>query len=336
MSAPSSSLSAAQRGARWLIEQQQPDGSLRGATSISDYYKGPFGLIVTGHIAEADRLLGFIAATYLKKDGDLDGTSVEWFDTFRIYPHSWLAIAALMRGRFEMAYPLMGFLAKCFDDNTGGFFGTAAGMRARRGPQEVMSTSIAGLACLWGGRLDIARKTGHWFQALHAAQPDLHRGLYFVWDSDAGLVTEFAAKEAVSFFVDAKETSQWYFEYGIAAAFLSSLSAATGDRAWLKLAQEFLRATKSCRDDVYRQPASGKIGWGAAWTYRLSRDPEDRRLAEAVAEGLHALQSPEGWWSGLGVYERQKGSNLEPNIDVTNEFVGLLGCVELVLASPAA
>jgi hypothetical protein len=322
--------SAAQRGAKWLRARQRPDGSLEGTSSVGDYYKAPFALTVTGHLAEADRLLRYVAGRFLKKDGQLDGTGVDWFDAFRLYPHAWLTLAAFMRGRFEMAYPLLGVVLACHDDRTGGFFGTTEGSRNRRGPQEVMSTSMAGLACLWGGRVDVARATGGWLRNLHAAQPDLTRGLYVVWDSAAGLVTSFSEQDAVSFLVDARRPAQWYFEYGIAAAFLSSLSAATGEPTWLELAQQFLRATRHCREDVYRQPASGKIAWGGAWTYRLSRDPEDRRIAEAAADGLRALQDAEGWWSGLGVYEREKAGRLEPNVDVTNEFVGLLGSVDLV------
>src|SRR5262249_41420092 len=112
--------SAAERGARWLIGRQKPDGSLEGAIGLGDYYKAPFGLAVTGHHAEADRMLGHVARTFLKADGDLDGTGVAWFDTFRIYPHAWLAVAALMRGRFEIAFPLLDFLSACHDERTGG------------------------------------------------------------------------------------------------------------------------------------------------------------------------------------------------------------------------
>src|SRR4029077_13350979 len=129
--------------------------------------------------------------------------------------------------RFEIAYPLRDSLAGCHDERTGGFFGTAEGRRTRRRPQELRSTSMAGLACLWAGYLDIARRTGQWLQNLYAAQPDLSRGLYFVWDSAAALVTRFPKEDAVSFFVDAAQTSQWYFEYGIAAAFLATLAAAS-------------------------------------------------------------------------------------------------------------
>ena len=125
--------------------------------------------------------------------------------------------------------------------------------------------------------------------------------------------------------------SQRYYQYGIAAAFLTSLHAATGEQEWLKLSQRFLEATRYCAEDVYRQPQSGKIGWGAAWTYRLTRDPRDRGIAEAVQEGLLALQSERGWWSVLNVYDYDMTKSPEPSADITGEFVAHLGNIELSL-----
>src|SRR5438552_2340563 len=132
----SESTSAAQRGAHWLIGLLQPDGSFKGASSLNDYYKAPFGLVVTGHNREAERVLDHVAKTFLRPDGDLDGTGVEWYDTFRIYPHAWLTIAALMRGRFEVAHSILRVLTACHDEKTGGFFGTAEGRRQRQGPRK--------------------------------------------------------------------------------------------------------------------------------------------------------------------------------------------------------
>jgi hypothetical protein len=37
------------------------------------------------------------------------------------------------------------------------------------------------------------------------------------------------------------------------------------------------------------------------------------------ANGLHSLQSPAGWWSGLGVYERQQATLIEPNSGPQNQ-----------------
>ena len=166
-------LSSAHRGARWLIGLQRPDGSFKGARSVEDYYKAPFGLILTGHVAEAERLLDHVSKKYLREDGDLDGSGVAWFDQFRIYPHSWLTIAAMMLGRFEIAHSILRILVAYHDESSGGFFSTPQGRRQRRGVQDVMTTSIAGLACLWAGRLDIALRTGQWMQRLYEAQPNL-------------------------------------------------------------------------------------------------------------------------------------------------------------------
>jgi hypothetical protein len=324
-------LSSANRGAGWLLALQQPDGSLQHSRRIDAYYKTPFALTVNGYNAPTERLLDFIQGTFLKPDGDLDGTGVEWFESYRIYPHAWLTIAALMRGRFELAHSLLRTLIAYHDEKTGGFFTTTDGCARRSGRQEIMTSSLAGLACLWAGRLDIARKTGPWLRNMYDVQPDISKGLYQVWDTQKGLITHFDPAQAKAFLVDASQPEQWYFQYGISAAFLSSLSAATQEKEWLSLARQFLHASQHCREDVYRRPASGKIGWGAAWCYRLSGNEEDRKIAMAVIEGLQALQNEDGSWCASGLNRDKPSPISDPDIDVTAEFTGLLGCMGLVV-----
>jgi hypothetical protein len=327
----SRALSSANRGAEWLLALQRPNGSLRDSNRLDVYYKSPFALIVTGHNRQAERLFDYIESCLLKEDGDLDGTGVEWFERYRIYSHAWLAIAGLMRGRFRIAYSLLRTLVAYHHEGTGGFFLTTEGWKQRQGRQEIMTTSLAGLACLWAGRLDIARSTGQCLRQIYATQPDLSKGLYTVWDTRNGLVTQFPKSEAKGFLVDASQPEQWYFQYGISAAFLSSLSAATQDQEWLELARKFLHASKYCQEDVYHRPASGKIGWGAAWCYRLSGDREDREIGVAVIEGLRALQNADGSWSASGIRCDKSVSASEPDIDVTAELTGLLGCMGLII-----
>lgn len=319
--------SSAARGAEWIISLLQPDGSLSSATSLGDYYKAPFALASSGHNRECDRILDYVTRSYLREDGDLDGKGLKWFETFRIYPHCWLTIASQMRGRFELAHPLLRFILTHFDERNGGFFATTQGRIDRKGQQEVMSTSLAGLACLWAGRVAIAERTGRWLENLFRAQPDLSQGLYHVWESEHGLVVKFPEEQAKSFLVDSKKLQQWYFQYGITAAFLSSLFAATGERKWLHLARELLHASRHCREDVYRCPTSGKIGWGAAWTYRLSHEADDRKIAERVAAALTSLQHPDGSWGAQSDQEGESGDR----IDETSEFVGFQACSSLIL-----
>jgi hypothetical protein len=294
--------SAVERGTAWILDRLEPDGSLRDAPYLNAYYKAPFALMQSGRIQECERVLDYISQRFLLPSGDLEGAGVPWFDTYRTYPHSWLACAAICRGRFEISSPLIEFVSYYLD---------------LAGQKDIMTASMAGLACLWAGRDRLARATGVSLEQVFDQQPDITRGLYHVWHTEEGLVL----RDGVDHFVDASQPKQWYFNYGIAAAFLSALSASTADTRWLEAAQQYLRASRHCAEDRYSTPQSGKIGWGAAWTYRLSRDPNDLELVHAVSRGLEALQASDGSWQQSAYCD---------TFDVTNEFVALLGMMGVV------
>jgi len=141
-------------------------------------------------------------------------------------------------------------------------------------------------------------------------------------------VIEFPSETAVSHWVNAREKAQWYFQYGIPAAFLSAFSGAVQEPRWLDLGRKYLHASRHCSEDVYSTPQSGKIGWGAAWSYRLSADEKDRALIGTVLRGLQSNQSTEGWWSGQSSYGNPKPVNPLPSLDLTGEFTALLSWME--------
>jgi hypothetical protein len=332
--APSNPLpqSPAQRGADWLVGLMQPDGSLRGATSINDYYKAVTGLAVAGRPREAERMLNYLGRRFLTEEGDLDGAGCPWFDQFRIYPHAWVLMAAVIQARFDLVRKLVHFLQRFQDPKTGGFFGSTDAYQ-RQSEQEFMTTGVVALALLWAGHTEAALRTGTWMRRLLDAQEDVTQGLAFVWNRQtAELVTEFPAEKAVEYRINARQTAQWYFQFGIAAALAASLAGATGDGSWLDLGHAYLRASKHCREDVYLQGTSGKIGWGAAWMYRLTGDPADRAIAEAVYNNLSAAQHADGWWNGSNIYSKDWSSKPAPGIDVTGEFIALLGWIENALS----
>ena len=312
---------ATRRAGDWLVAQMNPDGSLRGATSINEYYKAIYSLAIAGWPAEADQMLQFIERRFLKPDGDLDGTGCPWFELFRIYAHPWVVMAAVVRARFDIAGRMLNFLEGWHHD--GGFYG-----KSERAEQELMTTGLVGLAMLWGGRIDAAKGVGGWFKRLWEAQPDVRTGLYFAWKPGDGLITKFPEEKAKQYWVNAGALKQQYYHYGIAAALLSSLAGVTGDRAWLDLARKYLHASRHCNQDVLDRPQSGKIGWGAAWTWRLSQDPADRALAEQVYTNLSAKQHAEGWWSHENIYTDNAPTAPQPALDLTGEFLGHLSWIE--------
>jgi hypothetical protein len=316
-------LTSATRGAEWLLSHLQADGSITGGSDLRAYYKTPFALIASGHVTQAEQVLDYVEQRYLLASGDLDGAGVPWFSIYRTYPHSWLCCAAVMRGRFGLARQLADRIATFHNPASDGFFADEACTI-----DEIMTTSMAGLASLWAGRLELACGAGRWLRNLLAAQPDLHRGLYTSWRN--GLVTEFSEADAAGYFVDGGKTRQYYFQYGIAAALMSSLSGATGEAHWLDTARAFLQASAYAAEDRYQTPQSGKIGWGAAWTYRLSQRDEDRDLVHAVIDGLGALQNDDGSWLATGVYGGARAEADSVVIDVTSEFVALQASMGLV------
>jgi hypothetical protein len=319
------------RAADWLAGLLQPDGSLRGATSINDYYKAVVGLAAAGRQDESERMLDYVAARFLRDDGDLDGTGCVWFDQFRIYPHAWLLMGAVVRARFDLVRRWADFLETFQDPENGGIYGAIAD-RNRRGEQELMSAGVVAIALLWSGRIEAAVRMGTWLRQLYETQPDLSRGFYFVWNRQSGLVTEFPAEKSVEYLINAAEMGQWYFQFGIGAALSAGLFGATGDRSWLELGRAYLDATRHCREDVLRQGTSGKIGWGAAWMYRMTGDPADRALAAAVHANLRESQHAEGWWNVSNIYSRDWATKPSPQVDVTGEFAALLSWIEDALS----
>lgn len=298
-------LQSANRAAAWLKALLDPaTGSLRGGTDLRAYYKTASAFHANGLTTEADLVLDYIEQRYLRAGGDLDGDGVPWFSIYRTYPHSWICFAAVQRNRHALAQQLADFILTWQNPASGGFFAGEA-----RDVEEVMTTSMAGIALHHAGRADAARKAGQWLRNLWNQQPDLvYKGLYTSWRNGA-LITEYAEADAAGCLVDVHKTRQWYFQYGIAAALLTQL----GEH---DLAREFLQASSHAAADRYQTPQSGKIGWGAAWA-------GDHELSATVAAGLCALQNGDGSWLATGVYGGETADADSVTIDVTAEFATL-------------
>lgn len=303
---------SATRAAAWLNALLDPaTGALRGGTDLRAYYKTPCAFHNNGLVGEADLVLDHIEQRYLREGGDLDGEGVPWFAIYRTYPHSWICFAATQRGRTALAQRLADFIAAWHNPASGGFFAGET-----RDVEEVMTTSMAGIALLFAGRIEQAKAAGEWLRNLWKQQPDLvNNGLYTSCRNGL-LITEYPEADSAGCLVDVRKTRQWYFQYGIAAALLTQLTKHTGDQEWLALARQFLQASGHAAADRYRTPQSGKIGWGAAWAGDLD-------LSATIVDGLCALQNGDGSWLATGVYGGETADADNVTIDVTAEFATL-------------
>ncbi len=314
-------IQARDRAAEYLAARQRPDGLIgEPEWGMGSYYKAVWALAAAGRAWNASRLLSWIRANnFDPQTGDFRGTYPrgQALEGIYPYPNAWLAIGAQKLGAFHFSRRAADFLVTLQDPNSGGFR-ARIDVEPEKAPQDVLSSSQAGLACLFTGRLGNARACGGFLRRVMEAQPEPDKRLYFVWQREA-LRTEFKPEAASYFVLQADAPLQWYFMMGIAAAFLCRLAMASGEGSHLELAGRYLELAFHCTDAMYDTAQVGKVGWGAALVYQLGGEPRYRDLAVRVAGALLAQQQPEGCWHNTGGFTHQAVTD-----EVTAEFVVLL------------
>src|SRR2546423_3884024 len=307
------------RGIRYVLEQQRADGAIGNpeADGLGPYYKALWALASAGHADAGGRLATWIAKNVLAEDGDFAGAlRGDGHNYSYPYPNAWIICGAHKLGRFDISRRGMEFLALLHHEEEGGF-------RTRRDDEEsakdVLCSSKAGNACLFTGDLKRAKNVARFLRTVWDAQPDPEHELFFSYKPGKGLRTDFPEDRQRLFSIRVDKRRQMYFNMGIAAAFLSRLAMATGDRDWIELGKRYLSIGFNVLDEMYETAQVGKVGWGSALIYGASGDEKYLRLAERVGEAMIAQQTETGGWDNTGGYV-----NDAIRIEVTCEFLVLL------------
>lgn len=311
------------KGARWLLGQQNPDGSFSSIEEgVDAYYKIPYALAVAGYPRQAHQLIDWtIRSGALTPEGDLRGKTVKaqnpWHSECYTYSNSWMVIGAQRLGRFDYARRGMAFILRFISIANGGVFSEPAFALAGKGRQDMVVSSQAGSACLYMGLWGEATCIGNWFVEMLRLQPDIEHALYACSDPSIGLITDYPANYPLMYVVKTTEKGQWYFYPGIAMGFLSKLYLATGRQEYLQASEQYFEFTTRCREDVYCSGPSGKVGWGCAQMYWITGEDKYRQAAIAVGDYLLDTQKAEGVWDLGGPYASDRATLL----DITAEFV---------------
>jgi hypothetical protein len=297
---------AAQRGAQWLMAQQNSDGSfIRPDIQADVYHKGAFALGISGHVAEAMRLLNWIKANDLAEGGRL-----RHFDAgLALYKTSWICQGAHRLARFDISLAVIEYILSC-QAPCGGFFQVVEGSDY----VEPVCSSWAGMSCVYAGRLEAARLAANCLLSTIEQQPSNER-FYYWMSPDGKLATEDAPISGNAPFIDATKPQQAYYCSGIIGLFLARLYQATGDQAYLEGAKQVFDFSLRCAEDAYAYPPSGKSAVGAAVLHTITGDPRAKSAALTFAEYLLQEQSPEGWW------KNPHADDAIVRLDHTAEFV---------------
>ena len=306
-------------GATYLRSQQRADGAVGDPerAGLGPYYKTIWAFAAAGDQEAGNRLASWVASNVQQRNGDFAGPMRGTFqDNNWAYPNAWMTIGAHLLGRYDISAPGMRFLLTLQDPHTGGFR-----MQPTREDsiQDVLNAAQCGNACLLTGNLDAALNVSAFLRMMQDAQPRPSEEQFFVFKPGAGLRTEFPEDRQRLHSIRVDTPRQAYFNAGIAPAFLSRLTMATGDMAHVELGKRYLDIAFHVLDEMYETAQVGKVGWGAALTYAVTREERYLRLAERVGEAMVAQQVDGGGWDNTGGYV-----NDAIRIEVTAEFVVLL------------
>lgn len=319
---------ATMRAIRWLLGQQRGDGSVSDAEEgVDAYYKLPYALGAAGRSGEAHRLLDWIRVSQMTPNGDFRGSRqrsrVTFHSSWPTYANSWIVIGAHRLGRFDISEKGINYILS-YQETCGGFRSRALSDEAE--VLEPVCTAWGGLAALYLGRVERARKAGDCLVSMIRQQTDRRR-FYYRMALDGKLIRNAPDGQNLFYCVDASQEGQIYYNLGIAMIFLGLLHGATSQPSYLDGCQQILAFTRRCSPDVYESFPSGKLGMGCAVLFSATGNEEARRAALHVAGYLVKTQQPEGFWRlpNDALYRDITGKDsLDVTIDITAEFTVFL------------
>lgn len=307
------------RGIAYMLAKQEPSGAVRPVEQgIGGYYKLPYGLLLAGKWDESLRLLDWVRKNDIKPDGDFGGAAPrgDVHTTYYIYSNSWVVTAAQRTSQFDLSYRGWDWLTRR-QHESGNWPMDGKGTL---GIADLWSNALLGYAAIVMGDAKRALRTGDLCVRILDEQPELDKRLYFVWDSEKGLVTEAPPGKQAEFYVDCCQPGQFYISPGAAAMFLGRLYMASSEAKYLDAAKRYLDFHDTCHEDRYTFPMTCKIAWGAAIVAGVTGDPKYVGMASAAADYLVSIQGADGGW-----VEQAEGVTEAMNNDATNEFACILG-----------
>lgn len=283
---------------KWLMTQQQRDGSFKPAElGLATCHKVPYALALMGEEERAARLCAWLVDQLMDDEGDFTKLypRTRLMAHFYLYPNSWIIAGAQKLGLFTLSLPAAGFIDMLQHPETGGFLraGPAAGLNDE---QDLLSTSVGGLACLYTGHVDNANRAGDFLVWLLDQQPRSNVLCMAVRNKEE-LVTEVPDESLARYYVYlVGQPDQFYAAPSLAGLFLVKLYEATRNDDYLTAAQFYVNFAETGGPDKYTSIYSGFFGWAAAELFAATGNQNYLRISTEVADALLEQQLENGSW----------------------------------------
>ena len=270
---------AAAKAVDFQISYMRPDGCYIWDGYVHDaFHKQALSWSMTGRLAEAHRILDWIAANKLGADGRLEGYQGD------VYKHAWFFQGALRLGRFEIADKVYKFL-KSMQQPCGG----SPHFEANRDKVlRALGTAWGGVGALYYNDRVMAVKAADWCLKVIEQQPRPDR-FYFTTDASGKLLCGENDEN-----IDSTKLKQCYWEAGFMMILFAKLHMLTGDRKYLAATKKLLDFHLICREDNFAFWGSGKSALGAAHYYAITGDEQALECALRFCDFVCDTQRPNG------------------------------------------
>jgi hypothetical protein len=255
------------------------------------YFKVPYLMVKAGLRDKAARVATRIRDRMIKADGDLAGSPA--FDlASRVYGAGWVALAATMVERFDLARVVTQRLAAIQDAQSGGFVWPDAEAGAVAGDLQTAGGASMGLVA--AGKLDNAVRLADRFAAHLELQPDPRRlSLFFRQDgSHVGPMPSGWLRAPY----DVDSDQQLPAALAPLVIGLVWLARATGSSTYVETAKRYVEFVYSGPHNPAYFARSTKFGWAMLELYKDTGDQRLLQRAGELAGVLASWQSEDGLW----------------------------------------
>ncbi len=258
------------------------------------FHKQAYSWNLVGNNDEAHLQLTWIRDNRLREDGSLILTDDpdDRENNVDVYKHAWTCQGAHRLGRFDVSYPIYGFL-KTLAMPCGGF-PLQKGMPLAR----AMTTAWVGVTALYFNDMETVEKCVNWCIKNLEDQPDIEHKYYFMTKPDGTLATEEDGGE----FIDITKTKQCYWEVGFSMQLMDRMYQITKDEKYLGYAKRYMEFLLICNEDNFSYWGSGKGALGCAMYYSFTGDERALEAAmnfvDFVVETQVKIKDKDGKYAG--------------------------------------
>jgi len=306
---------------------------------LQGHYKGPYLWAAVGDMEMAGRHRRIIRERFLQEDGDFRSSPhTKGFFEFPctvanqyLYSNGWIISGMQKLGAYEVAQKGLEFMLRLQDPSTGGFYSSfdPDKKEADRHLLDSSSTSSAGMACLYCGRIAEARRAGDFVLQLLGLQPEPEKYFFSCMKPDGTLYTDVFGSEdqwnpdsrkqkCLSAEADGMNELTWLI--GKPTKFLTRLYTATGEVKYLEGAKKAFFFFHRLQEKAWTNYASCKTMWAGAELYRITGEAVFAETAMRILDFICETQTESGAWVHSLWYSREEDQTFCWTADITYEF----------------